>query len=521
MKTVKNLLTAIMMGSAATIAIPSIAMPSPDVAYKVSDQALTLDIHFQTKNYVYDNQWPVEKEAARLTNMHLNNIASMANIKTKQTFILMLAAHDLPPILGGESIRDKVNRYGPEGAFIPMNDLIDKYAPHIKAYFEQHPDIKNAISSSDGQLYYIPYLPDGDLGRGYFIRTDWLKKLNLKVPQNIDELYNVLVAFRNQDPNGNGKKDEMPIFMRNWQELIRMVTFWDGRSTGSEKYHDFYINDNGELRYAYIEAGYKNGIRHLAKWYKEDLIDPEIFTRGDRSREFLLANNLGGMTHDWFASTASYNDSIAKQVPGFEFKAMAPPASISGKRIEEHRRATVSDDGWAMSFSNKNPIETIKYFDFFFTKTGRNLANYGVEGKQYDLIDGKPIFKQSIIKSNKPLTLQLREVGAQIPRGFQQDYNYELQQPNQYALEYTKLYSQKVYFPKPFLGVELTDQEQKIYDKYWPSILGYMLEMQQSWILGYGDIDKDWDGYLSKLDKMGVQTIMALMQNAYDRTYNR
>jgi len=521
MKTVKNLLTALIMGCSATIVFPAMAMPSPDGTYNVSDQPLTLDIHFQTKNYVYDSQWPVEKEAARLTNLHLNNLASMANIKTQQTFILMLAAHDLPPIIGGESIRDNVNRYGPEGAFIPLNELIEKYAPHIKAYFEQHPDIKNAISSSNGNLYYIPYIPDGDLGRGYFIRYDWLKKLNLNVPQNIDQLYKVLVAFRNQDPNGNGKKDEIPIFMRNWEELIRMVTFWGGRSTGSKKYHDFYVSDEGKLQYGYVQPAYKTGIRHLAKWYKEGLIDPEVFTRGDRSREFLLANNLGGMTHDWFASTASYNDSIANQVPGFEFKAMAPPAGVSGKRIEEHRRATVSNDGWAMSFSNKNPVETIKYFDFFFTDTGRRLANYGIEGQQYDLIDGKPIFKPSVLNNPKPLTLQLREIGAQIPRGFQQDYNYELQQPNKYALDYIALYNQDVDFPPPFLGVELTDKEQKIYDKYWPSLLGYMLEMQQSWILGYGDIDKDWDAYLSKLDKMGFATIQALMQAAYERTYHR
>ena len=65
--------------------------------------------------------------------------------------------------------------------------------------------------------------------------------------------------------------------------------------------------------------------------------DAEVFTRGSSSREFLLSENLGGMTHDWFASTSSYNVSLKDKVDGFTFKAFPPPASITGVRMEERR----------------------------------------------------------------------------------------------------------------------------------------------------------------------------------------
>jgi len=522
MKPVKTLLASIIIGSFATISFPTLAATPDDLAYKVSDKPLTLDIHFHTKKYVYDNDWLVEKEAARLTNVTLNNVASMATTKSDEAFNLLIASGDLPDIVGGGAIRDNVNRYGPEGAFIPLNDLIDKYAPHIKAFFDANPDIRSSILAADGNIYYIPYLPDGKFGRGYFIRYDWLSKLNLKVPQTIDELHDVLVAFRDGDPNGNGKKDEVPFFTRYWEELIRMVTLWDGRTTGSDQFHDFYVKQ-GVMHHGYTEPGYHEGIRHLAQWYKEGLIDAEVFTRGSRSREYLLSNDIGGMTHDWFASTAGYNDSLAEKVPGIQFRAMLPPKGISGKRIEEHRRAKVKVEGWAMSFKNKNPIETIKYFDFYFTEEGRRLANFGIEGKQYDIIDGKPIFKKELLEKDTPLNAQLWELGAQVPRGFYQDHAYEVQWSNKYALEGVDMYAaqedKKGLLVEPFLGVALNEKEKAVFDKNWATILDYMLEMQQAWILGSRNVDEDWDTYTAQLDRMGFNDVMKRMQTAYDRAY--
>ena len=138
MKTVKTLITSIILGSAAAaVALPAAATPSADGAYSVTNKPLTLDIHFHTKKYVYNDEWAVEKEAARLTNFHLHNVASMATTKSQEAFNLLIASGDLPPIVAGSTIKDNVNRYGPEGAFIPLNDLIDKYAPHIKAFFDK------------------------------------------------------------------------------------------------------------------------------------------------------------------------------------------------------------------------------------------------------------------------------------------------------------------------------------------------------------------------------------------------
>jgi len=300
-----------------------------------------------------------------------------------------------------------------------------------------------AVSSFDGNMYYIPYLPDGKYGRAYWIRQDWLDKLGLETPENVDELYEVLTAFRNGDPNGNGIKDEVPFFARQWPELLRLVTFWDGRSSGSDTYHDFHIED-GKVQHGYAGEGYREGPK------------------------------------------------LRDKIDGFDLAVIAPPASISGKRIAEHRRIPVKPDGWAISHTNPDPVTTIKYFDFYFTPEGRRLANFGIEGTHYDVVDGEAIFKKEFMDAG-PVNSQLYQVGSQVQRGYFQDFKYEIQWTNPSAVKGIELYDAGDYLIDQFLGVAFNEEEQGVYDKKWSSIRDYMLEQQQAWVLGSSDIEADWD----------------------------
>ncbi|WP_341367241.1 sugar ABC transporter permease [Yoonia sp. BS5-3] len=505
------------------------AMTSPAFAdghLLIVDEPLELTIQMNHARYpTYNEDWPVEQAARKLTNIHLIDDTVGANMRTSENtgrteaLNLMLAAGAIPDIVGSSRLKDFVNQYGPEGAFYPLNDLIEEHAPNMKAYFDARPEIASAISAADGNMYYIPYLPDGKYGRAYFIRYDWLDALGLEVPETVEEVEEVLRAFKNDDPNGNGVADEVPYFARQWPELIRLVTLWDGRSSGSDTYHDFYVDD-GEVKHPYAGEGYRDGIAGLARWYEEGLIDAEVFTRGSSAREYLLSENLGGMTHDWFASTAGYNTSLADRIDGFAFKAFAPPASVSGVRMEEHRRIPIKPDGWAIGISNEHPVETIKYFDFWFTEEGRRLANFGVEGEQYTMVDGAPQFTEEFLTNGEPVNNQLYAVGSQLQaRGYFQDYEYEKQWSNEFALEGIALYDEGDYLIDQFLGVAFTADEQRVYDRTFPSIRDYMLERQQGWILGNGDVMEDWDAYIETLDNMGYQDLIAVMNSAYQRQY--
>jgi len=509
---------AALMTSALTMTTPAVAA---DGEMKIVDKPLNLTIHMHHKRYTkYDESWPVEIEACKLTNVCLKNATVGSNsTNSEEAMNLLLATGKIPDIVGSSRLKDVVNQYGPQGAFMPLNDLIEKHAPNLKKFFAERPTVASALKAADGNIYYLPYFPDGKYGRAYFIRYDWLNKLKLETPENVADLKKVLEAFRDMDPNGNGKKDEVPYFARQSEELVRLVTLWDGRSSGSDTYHDFLVED-GKIQHPYAGEGYREGIKNLALWYKEGLVDAEVFTRGSSSREYLLSENLGGMTHDWFASTSGYNTSLKDKVPGFEFKAFAPPASISGKRIEEHRRIPLKPDGWAMGGKNKDPIATIKYFDFWFSDKGRDIVNFGVEGKTFNYVDGEPKFTEEFLTNGRPVNSQLYEIGSQLhARGYFQDYEYEKQWSNKFALEGIALYDKGDYLIDQFLGVAFNKDEQKTYDKSMNSLRTYMLERQQAWILGTGDVEKEWDQYIAQLNKMGLSKVLGVMQSAYDRQY--
>ncbi|MDB5814719.1 MAG: sugar transporter permease, partial [Rhodocyclales bacterium] len=397
------------------------------------------------------------------------------------------------------------------------NKLIDQYAPNIKAFLKSHPDVDRSIRAPDGSIYYIPYVPDGTVARGWFIRQDWLDKLKLKQPQTVEELHTVLKAFKERDPNGNGKADEVPFFARDFQEAYRLVNLWGARSSGSDFYMDFMLDANGKVKHPFAEPAFRDGIRNVAKWYAEGLIDAEIFTRRARAREQLLGTNVGGVTHDWFGTTASFNEALAPTIPGFKFVPMAPPADSNGKRWEEDARLPVRPDGWAITLNNKNPVETIKYFDFYFGRKGRNLANFGVEGVNYDIKGGKPVFRESVLKAKQSVLNQMKDIGAQIPIGFWQDFDYERQWTTPIALAGIDMYQKNKYLAPQFPGVVMNKEERAIYDQYATDVQTYMLEMAQNWVLGAKNVDKTWDEYQAKLQNLGYFQMLTVMQAAYNR----
>ena len=140
-----------------------------------------------------------------------------------------------------------------------------------------------------------------------------------------------------------------------------------------------------------------------------------------------------------------------------------------------------------------------------------------VEGQQYEMVDGQPIFTEEFLNAG-PVNRSLYQVGAQLQgRGYFQDYNYEIQWSNEFALEGIALYDTGDYLIPDFLGVAFTADEQKVYDRTWGSIRDYMLERQQAWILGTGDVEKEWDDYMATLKKMGLEKVLGVMQTAYDR----
>ena len=140
---------------------------SGEESYLCSDEPLELTAHIHWGNvYVLSDDWTVTNEAAKMTNISLKGTASPMETDSTEAFNLMIAGQDIPDIVGGN--RDLINQYGMEGAFMPLNDLIEEYAPDFKKILDENPDIKGAITAADGNIYQIPFVYESLVSEAWF-----------------------------------------------------------------------------------------------------------------------------------------------------------------------------------------------------------------------------------------------------------------------------------------------------------------------------------------------------------------
>jgi len=197
---------------------------------------------------------------------------------------LMLAGDSLPDVLYNTGLSDaEIVQNGSNGTLLPLEDLIEEYAPTLFAILEERPDIRAALTDSEGHIYTLPSVEElGILQYPNFlyINKAWLDALGLAMPTTVEEYHAALEAFKTQDPNGNGKADEIPLsfrtdsFCANPNDLIAALG-------GQPENNDHRIVRDGEVEFTANTDGYRAGVEALSDWYADGLIDPESFSQDD------------------------------------------------------------------------------------------------------------------------------------------------------------------------------------------------------------------------------------------------
>lgn len=480
----------------------------------ITEKPTTFTIFLNFNNMPFNPEWRVWQEIAKRTNIHLEGVISQSNSNEQEAFNLMVSSGKLADIIGYVDASE-LEKLGRDGGILPLNDLIKEHAPHIQALLDSDERFRQTAVSLDGNIYQIPKNQNLLTAEFWWIRQDWLNKLNLKAPTTVDEVYNVLTAFRNEDPNGNGQKDEIPLFDRAGHKMPdEFLYFWD---TSTE----FYPRD-GKMTFEPMEENFKTGVRNIVKWYKEGLIDPEIFTRGPKSRDILLSGNLGGMTHDW-PSAGDYNATLPESIPNFEMVAIAPPADQHG--VVKERTMRYPGVGWSISSQCKDPVTVIKFMDFFFTEEGSDLMNWGIEGETYVVnADGTKSYTDTVMKSEQTPLGYLRSLGIQYRIGMNQNPEYEYAFMTPAAKAAAELYnSHPEWFAKdvpPYLdgklGLKYLPEDEVEYKKIMSSIRPYVDEKFQSWMLGTADFDAEYDAFIAELKARGIERAIEINQKSYD-----
>lgn len=430
---------------------------------------------------------------------------------------LLLSSGDLPDAFfkAGLSQSDIVT-YGSQGVFIPLNDLIDQYAPNIKAMFDEYPEIKKSVTAPDGNIYVLPQAVNYLAPRieKPWINKTWLDNLGLEVPTTTDEYYQALKAFVEEDPNGNGQADELgysgPPRLPRFFEIIR-GSF--GLGNAGYQSGNFDLDSDGNVRFYPIEEGYKQMLEYSKKMYEDGLIDEEIFVQN---------NNWVGKGQQGIVGSFIANNSLTMGDKVDDYVAMDALEGPNGDTLYSPVKPMVQVQGtFAITSENDYPAETIRWVDYFYGKEGSKMIRMGIEGETYEVKDnGELAYLDKIL--NNPDGMSFDQAigqytmwtGGNMPHFIYQESDLT-GNSHPAALEGAEILKDNI--PEdPWPPLLLTTEEQQRIAGIQTDIDTYVQEMSAKFVAGSEPLS-NWDEYVSTIEQMGVEDYIEVMQAAYTR----
>ncbi|MFD0670842.1 ABC transporter substrate-binding protein [Cohnella sp. GCM10027633] len=470
------------------------------------------------------NEQPLIQELEKNTNVHIEWETTVDNDFIEKRNLL-LASGSLPDFFFSGRFSDtELMKYGQDGTLIPLNDLIEKHMPYLNAILKDRPDIKASITAPDGNIYSLPV--GEELGAGQediganpdflYINQEWLDKLKLPMPTTIDEFTAVLKAFKTQDPNGNGKADEIP--------LTYIDNFWTGDigvlfgafgvpdktyRPNNPTFIDHLNVVDGKVTISAQQDGFKQAVSYIHNWFKDDLVDLDAFTHTYDSyfaRGKTTDETIGAMI--WWDK----ND-VAGPERG-EHWVIVPP--FKDMVVKWNNGGGIGRDGPAITKDNKNPEITAAWLDIFYEPTMAAQARFGPVGVWYDKDASGKLIQKTVENPGefRQKSAVTNGIGLLLS-GMEEKVAYVEPRAQQRIDDSIKYYVPQMETEK-FPNLFFNPEELEVIDRLKPDISTYINQMRAKWLLS-GGVEKDWDEFQKTLDKMGIEELLKAHQSGYDR----
>lgn len=421
---------------------------------------------------------------------------------------LLLSTGQYPDVFFKAALDQSIlDQYGSQGIFIALNDLIEKYAPNLSALLEERPSIRDLITSVDGNIYSLPMVnPMAPAMPPVFINKVWLENLGLKEPTDLDELYDVLKAFKEQDANGNGDPDdEIPISAYTGEIIYSLLPYFEIYYNSSTKTGVV----DGEYQYIPASEKYKEFLAYVTKLYEDGILDEQAFSQTEAQYQAV------GMSGDVYGVIIC-----------------AGPVQIVGRERDENYPiltpfdpsvypiSTGADVGtFAITDICETPEIAIAWVDQFYTEEGGRLAWMGIENESYKInedgtwewILGSEYADITAVRQN--YTLQ----GSALMPELKPDLWIEGSTDPENIFITAQRNRMVEIGGDPFPTLKISDADNKILATITADINPYLLQYFAKVAIGELDLESSWDEYLTTLNNMRLPELMEIYTNAYNQ----
>lgn len=528
--------------------------PMPSAKEPLSAETVTLKVVVPQDQYVDDwatnsfTKWYEER-----TNVHIEwqQVAGTED-ERRVAVNAMIAGGDLPDVFMSQGFTPaQMLLYGQQGLFIPLNDLIEQNGVEIKRMFTDYPLAQSTITASDGNIYSMPYLNDCYHCAGsckLWINKVWLDKLGLAIPQTTDEFEAALKAFKEQDPNGDGQADEIPLTsaIDSW---VGVVAAFGGQVNGSldNYFMGSYLynpgepwlvfNEEGKIDVTFNKPGWREGLKYLNRLHAGGLLATEAFTQ---TQEQLLRTGDNADAPILGAAPAGYwgifvtIDQTQEDARWEQYVAVPPLAGPDGTRIApwNYYGAVPPVGQFVVTSACKTPEIAVQWADGQYELEAQARAYAGELGVDWRWaqegelgINGKQgIWKQLVTWSSDAMRghwwgqwgvnyrssdFRLGEVvDPALPTFESPLYQETLNNYFPYAQD------SKLQVPPIYLSEEQANQVSELST----TLNNQVKQSLAAFATGDADPNDDgaWNDYVSTLDSMGVATYIETYQAAYD-----
>ncbi len=335
-----------------------------------------------------------------------------------------LASGDLPDI-----VQVKVNDLGTYikgNHIIPLDELVDQYGQDIKQNVPKMLEFsKQNLSAETGKLYGLTagnYVnkgttPVNSYAFGALVRWDYYKELGYPKISNLDEYLNAIKTMQEKHPK---TADGKPVYgFSGWTDwglwsYYVPYAFSHGWMNGDS---DIYLFDaSGNIQPTISENGgiFKEALQFMNKAYRLGLCDPEMFTQ--KNADFLAKNkNLQLLTlpTNWWNGDAQ-KTMLAQGIKDGGFFLLPELTPVTWENYGSPIAGGLSDRCYTISTNCKNPDRAMELINFLFSFDGNKLFRNGIQGKQWDMENGKPEYTNDTLKAmqSDPQFSQKNGIGA-------------------------------------------------------------------------------------------------------------
>ena len=488
------------------------------------------------------------------TGLDLQFVQFSGNAKDASTQVsLMIAGGEkLPDILMGFNGIGKAvaKEYGRDGYFANMAGYFatDAYymTEALHTYYPEEADFEliseqlmiTILDPISQGIYNYPVLyqnPADNLLAQMWINQVWLDNLGLTAPTTVEELYDVLVAFRDNDPNGNGRKDEIPMVGRDGATAQDLVGWIINAFLYYNPTYKFNV-ENGKIYTPYDQDEYRQALIYMKKLVDEKLLDPMTWTMSNAELQTLI-NPLEDFTVGVITGSADErfetdHESIHQYVP------LAPLADATGKGGYGAQRLDTIHYYTFITTDCDNPRQAFRFLDFLCSQEAYLRGRWGVEGVNWDYADetntlpgaGGGEARLIIHGDDAFMGINNQNWHAQqsICSGAYWQYALDLSDGSWKATMYNKLNQQKENYAAAGQPEELVynlprnDAEEEIFQEHNSDLNSFVATARANFCTGITnpENDTDWQAYLNDLYAMGYQeSWIDVAQGGYDRTH--